>query len=187
MYESKRLGCGFWWLWLLATSAGMGVGWALGWALSFQAPPELASWSIGGGIGLGLGVFQGVVLRARIGRFGWWLLACFLGWGLGFVLGVRSAYWLGWAGWGFGVIVGGCAGLTSGIFQGVILSKAYDRAIWWVLGSTIAWSVGMLAYRPQAAWIGILFGAMSGSITGWMLVWLSQNQKSLLSQAARSG
>jgi len=175
--DKDPLGCsgyGIWFLWLLANIIGMGVGWYLGWRLSFAVPGNLAIWVIGIVAGLSLGFFQMLVLRSLIGTSIWWLLASMIGWAVGFFLGAQAASFFGFTEFVFGGAIGAGVGLASGIAQWSILRGKMSSVGWWIPASVVAWAASLIVYLPGANAVGLLYGGVSGGISGLTLLalWL---------------
>lgn len=165
-------GCSMWFSWLFASSLGTGIGWFLGWKLSFLLPGGLATLMIGMTTGLVLGLLQLLILRNQFTHPGRWLAATVLGWAVGFPLGISLAQAFGMTDATFGLIAGFVTGGVLAIFQWGIFRSQITKAGWWVPASIFGWSFGMLYYRPGSTWLGILFGLVSGIVTGVALVWL---------------
>lgn len=166
-------GYGLWFLWLLASMLGMGLGWALGWRLSFAAPGFLATWVIGILTGVCLGSAQALVLRSLISSIGWWILVNTVGWPLGFFLGAQLASIWGLTEFAFGAVIGAVVGLVLGLLQWLLLrSRLNGTSSWWVLASMIAWSLSLAVYLPGLSAMGLLYGGVSGAITGLLLLGL---------------
>ncbi len=77
--------------WVLATAAGMGLGFALISAVTLQASAALGGGPLYGlvnGVLVGtlVGAMQWLVIRSQISRAGWWVFASALGAGVGFAL-----------------------------------------------------------------------------------------------------
>jgi hypothetical protein len=83
--------------WVLASMVGAGVGWAVGWVVGW-ALGEVVGWVLdvdwvastwavviavivgGAVVGIAIGTAQWLILRERVHRSGWWVLANVLGW-----------------------------------------------------------------------------------------------------------
>ena len=186
---------GFGLLWVLASTAGLGMGWLAGTLVSLEVSAEgaiaaltvaVAGWAVGGAL---LGAAQWYVLRGRTSRAGWWVLASSPSFGLGmvggtYVAGLLSGL-LSWAVWG------GLWGAMLGAAQWYVLRGRTSRAGWWVLASTVgAGTCGtVLGALYQAGVEGanlFLGGALFGAITGAALVWLLRQPLAPRSEAAVS-
>jgi uncharacterized membrane protein YhaH (DUF805 family) len=120
-----------------------------------------------------LGICQALILRPFLRSSGWWALATIFGWMLGFYLGAEFAGYLGLTELAFGVVTGGGIGLVLGLAQWLVLRKRFRGAGWWVLANMLAWMGGMMPYLPGANAMGLVFGASTGILTGWVLMGLS--------------
>ncbi len=200
MQSKKRL----WLTWVIIT----GIGWPIAELIGefvkalfipTDTPPDIGSLFISGiASGATLGVLQWLVLRQRIKRASFWILASALGIGMfqvvsylleaqrGFVLD-RSKL----------ILNGILLGAFLGIFQGMLISRYHLLAIVWVLGSTIAWTVGMSALCNCAliqfmteqmmayqVWV-LIPGTIAGIITGFIIVWLVQHSSKRSDSATR--
>ena len=171
----ETLGCGgynIWFVWLLLNLVGMGIGWALGWRLSFVAPGTIATWVIGSVSGAILGLFQWLHLRIVINLSPLWILYSLLSWAVGFFLGAQVASVLGLTEFAFGVAIGAILGLILGISQWLLLRSKFSGAGWWIIFNMVAWSSSLVVYLPGANAMGLLYGGVSGAITGLALLGL---------------
>jgi len=196
--ERAQVGWGVWLRWMWATAVVPSVVLAAGVALSggssgdaftatfflfFIYPLALASLVIG----------QWLVLRRKISRAGWWLLASPVGLvvtGLGVVGGMILIFSVrGPSGVeeamgdvvGLGVF-GAVTGTSLGIAQWLVLRRQVARAGWWVLVNTVYFTVYFAVGRAVgkavadldgSGALGIFVGvAVYGAITGGVLVWL---------------
>ena len=123
------------------------LGWVLGGIL-------LAEFALGVA-GVVIGMLQWVVLRQRIRQAGWWILASAGGWATGgvFVATVLSPE--------VGVPVGTVLGAAMGASQWLILQRQLYRAGWWVIVSTLAWTIGLEGLTGEL-WVGTVVGAVTG-------------------------
>jgi hypothetical protein len=165
-------GCGMWFAWLFTSTLGMGLGWVLGWQVSFIIPGVFSTVMLGAVAGLILGTLQWLVMRSQFQGSALWILATAAGWGVGFPVGVALAQGFGLADWAFGLTIGAVTGAVTGISQWLFLSRRSLRAGWWIPLSVFALASGLVYYRADAAWLGILIGALYGIVTGVALVWL---------------
>ena len=186
----------FWLWWVLAST----VGWAVGGGLS----GSLGSIQVGyvGGMTVGAagaGMLQWLVLRQRIDRAGWWVLATALAsaivGALIVAVGVGGGRnWnLTWSADPGRVVVGlagmGLFGAALGALQWLVLRRRIARAGWWVLAGGMGWITGaplgavlggglsgVLGWSGSGAidwaltWGGV--GVVYGAIMGRVLVWL---------------
>ena len=105
--------------------------------------------------------------RAKIGwgDWGWWLLACIVGFMLGFVVANAT--------FGFGAPAGIVIGVSLGIAQWLVLRRYIARAGWWVLASIVGLAVGfgvcaaVLFADDFADDVGFaMAGAVAGTVIG---------------------
>ncbi len=174
------VGWGFWLRWVLASSVGLTVGFAVIAGLSetlgevTDKPPVAA---IGAAIGISIGIAQWLVLRARVARSGWWILASAGGFAVAFgAIGSVEEV----------VAVAFAVGVVSvGIAQWLVLRTQVPRSGWWVLASAVSIAVGfgIIFALPEAVGEAVSYaisetiaagigGAVVGAISGAVLVWL---------------
>jgi hypothetical protein len=165
-------GCGMWFAWLFTSALGIGLGWVLGWQASFLITGFFSTVSLGAALGLTLGIFQLPILRIQFQNSALWILLTAAGWGVGFPLGVAMAQSFGLADWGFGLVLGAVTGAVVGFSQWLYLSKRIAKPGLWIPVSSFALASGLVYYRADAAWLGLLVGALYGIVTGVALVWL---------------
>ena len=175
-----RLEWGFGLRWVLATSVGWVVGFAACETLraiaEFLAHPP----TDGAVIGIFIGIAQWLILKGRIHRAGWWILATIIGFGLGKAVGDAVAQAVTGA-LGFG-LDGAVIGSSLGVAQWLVLRRHVAQASWWMLASSVAWAVGWSVIRiidetaggpgGMAYVIGATGAAAAGAITGATLIWL---------------
>jgi hypothetical protein len=172
------VGWGFWLWWVLASTMGWAVGARVGVAVgSFGEPPgfeaaqSVPTIIVAGYLGVAVGgilvgVLQSLVLRRKIARAGWWVLA---GVGAAAVIGV-VVFGVGVVNTDVGWVVGASLfGIVVGVLQWLVLRRQVARAGWWVLASAVGWFVGM-PVGGVLDWPAL--GAAYGAITGIALVWL---------------
>jgi hypothetical protein len=165
-------GCGLFFGWILACLLGGWLGWTLGWRLSMVFPGVISTLVIGGSTGLMLGGLQWLALRGHLRAAGWWAPASMLGWAGGFSLGVALAQYFGMVEIAFGLIVGLSTGALFGAAQWAVLNRQISRAWIWIPVNLLAWSSGLIYYRPGPSWLGLLFGVLAGLVTGVAILWL---------------
>ncbi len=166
-------GCGLFFRWLFASILGMGIGWAAGWQISFLVPGTWSVAALGAITGLGLGIFQGWVLRPHFRRaMAIWTGATTLGWVVGISLGAWIAQHIGLSDVLFGLVVGLAAGFVVGAAQWAFLQKKVTRAGWWILASAFGWMSSLIFYQPGLSWLGFYYGTLSGIVTGVAILWL---------------
>ena len=166
--------------WVLAGAVGYSVGFAAGLA---WLGTLIWGWLIGGAITVTL---QYLVVRQSLAQSGWWILVSMVGLtsgtGVSMVLsqiaiqaaGLTAAF----------LSVGASIGLGLGLGQWIVLRRQFGRAGWWILMSTIGYSLGLLAavntpldFLPATSLIfgpefGGLVGVVSAIITAPTLLWL---------------
>lgn len=165
-------GCGLYAGWMLASIFGMGLGWIVAWLVSFLVPGYLATLLIGLITGTILGGLQWLVLRGTLGRSFFWIPATAIGWAGGFFIGSMAPNWFSIGETWLGPAAGFCVGALVGFFQWLTIRSQVTRAGWWLVASLAAWVSGMIYYQPGITWLGFLYGAISGIVTGLALVWL---------------
>ena len=174
---------GLWLWWVVAGVVGWGVGWGLGWSEVEFMSVDVAAAEYGGVV-VGVtvaGVLQWLVLRQRMARAAWWIVASLVS---GLVAG-GVIYWVGGdagftaevardldVGW---VVEAGLYGAVLGVLQWLVLRGQVALSGLWVLASIVGWIVGdpvcsSLMGFGTLSWV--VFGAVYGAITGLVLVWL---------------
>lgn len=146
-----------------------------------------------------IGTAQWYILRRRVYRSGWWILASTMGGAVGFVVAmvggaIPSAPLRTSSAWAvFGVIVGVVSlvmfgamfGAVMGTMQWWVLRQRVRQSGWWILASTAGWAPGWTvsilavivfgAFGDETA-VGAVglaaSGIVFGAITGLPLVWL---------------
>ena len=190
--KGSQAGWGFWLGWVVASTVGFFVGFWLGFILGLIIIGEdnginllrsiLGYFMFGTSIGAMTGVLQWLVLRGRVSRVGWWVLASTAG--LAVARGGAAAVASGNSEvlGSFEIAVMALGGAMTGILQWLVLRRQVSRAGWWVLASTVGWGLGMtmegaglvLLYvwgtPAYLLWVGS--GAVLGAVTGGALVWL---------------
>ena len=178
---------------------GLGLGGILFGAIHVvagEAAPGLrASALLGAMVGSVVGTAQWFVLRNHISRSGWWILATAIALA---VFGVANPFRPGETFFGSIAFIG--PGIPAGLGQWLILRRKFLRAGWWILatvvGSAVAFPVGIATAIAGMATAGVIFsaalgtargpvpfysgvalgfavtGAVLGAITGGVLVWL---------------
>jgi len=153
--EEKRKRESFDWIlwlkWILVTT----LGWAVGLALGIEFV-----------IGAAVGILQWIVLRPLVREDGWWIPASAAGWAGGaalvtLVLRPQSPV--------LGPVV---IGAGIGVAQWLVLRWQVYRAWWWILLSTLGWTLGMLGLLGAS-----LVGAVAGAVTGFALELLLRHRR----------
>ena len=200
--EGSQVGWGFWLRWVLISTVGWFVGFLMGFVLGGIIGDVIGSgvlkrilqyFMLGAALGSGVCLMQWLVLRRRVSRAGWWVLASIAvfavtgGGGYGAAV-VAFGYSEGLEEWGsFAAVLGwtvvvALGGAVTGILQWLVLRRQVSRAGWWVLASTVGWGLSMavsmaVAGAFEVVAVGLLFGllvggAVLGAVTGGALVWL---------------
>ena len=139
---------------MLATTVGGLVGALVGW---------LVGWSVGEAVAVVAGVVVGwaavgtaqwIVLRKRVYRSGWWVLATAVG---GLVGGLVVA---GLAvGWLVGLVVGLVVSwAVVGTAQWIVLRKRVHRSGWWMLVTAVGGPVGLVVGVSLGVGVGVGVG-----------------------------
>jgi hypothetical protein len=191
--ERTNIGWGFWLAWVLASIMGLVVGALLGMSVAyglFDRDGVDATIGITGGIVMGAtsGFLQWVVLREKVARAGWWVLASALGFAIaGGTLGairINENYVMA------GILFAAVFGVAGGIMQWLVLRQQVVRAGLWILASILGSLVGAIGfpissaigaagnYGLSAMVFGLLFGAGLGAIPGAVLAWLLRQSHS---------
>ncbi len=147
---------------------------------------------VGMGMGAGIGLMQGRIIRRVIHKSALWICSCIVGLGTPFLITDISTA-VGWKlpySLPVAIIVGG---LLIGIWQAVILRSHVRKAGLWIIASVIGWMLaagtaaladslprthvlrgiwGALAYLGLVAAGGLVLGI----ITGLSLEWLLRNE-----------
>lgn len=141
-----------------------------------------AQFLVGTGMGAGVGFMQGRALKNVLQAFAPWFWSCMAGLGAPFLvtdiakaLGRDLPYSL--------YIYVALGGLLAGIWQWRLLRSRFHHAGWWVLASTLGWSLAAGAAALANAqplrgiWGALLFlaitaggGLILGAVTGMALV-----------------
>jgi hypothetical protein len=141
-------------LWLRAT-------W-LGWLLGIPCVVLLALFGeavglggaqflVGLGMGTGVGLLQGRVIRAVLGRSGPWILASAVGLALPFLTTDIATF----CGWELSYSLSWCValgGLVVGGWQALLLRARVLRSGWWIAGSAFGWTLAATAAGAADAW-----------------------------------
>lgn len=128
-----------WVQWVMATTLGWIVGAALG---------ELS-------IGLVVGALQWLVLRLHIRRAGWWGLVTAAAWAVTWLPATAAVPP------DLGILIGALIGAALGTLQWLILRDQVYQAAWWIVISSLAWTIG-LSGLMGTLWVGAAAGAVSG-------------------------
>jgi hypothetical protein len=186
--NQNNVGWGFWLAWVLANIMGFVIGALLGITVAyglFDRDGFDATIGITAGIVMGAtgGCLQWVVLREKVARAGWWVLASTLGFAITLgelgAIGINENYVMA------GILFAAVFGIAGGVLQWLVLRRAgVARAGLWVpasvfgslvaaIGFPISSAIGAAGNYGLSAMVGgLLFGAGLGAIPGAVLVWL---------------
>lgn len=140
-----------WFLWIMAT--------AWGWIVGRILFPAVAVYLVAAGVGVA--VFQWLVLQRRMNRSWRWPVYTAAGWGVGALLALAAGEF------DAGFLSGLLLGTTTGIAQWLILRRGVRWAGWWIPISAAGWSTGL-----SMALALLLAGVVAGAMTGIALVLL---------------
>ncbi len=133
----------FYFQWIMATT--------LGWVLAQALLPAVALLAAGPAVAL----FQWLLLRHQI-KVAWrWVAYSTIGWTIGVML------ILTFVPPGLEILIGPAIGVAVGVSQWMILREEVHWANWWLVLSTISWTIG-LSLLPGL----LLTGSLAGSVTG---------------------
>lgn len=180
----------FWLRWVISSALGVAVGFVAAGALldsvggaPFDRLNDVVSFGLVAG-GLGLGQWRS--LSRIVAGAGAWPLATLVG---GVAAGALADVLAG----GINAIaVFAGFGLLIGVAQWLVLSRWVGQAWWWVIASTLGWTLGIRALsvvnasglaeslavsdRLGPALDYALMGALAGVVTGATLVWLARQR-----------
>ena len=179
--------------WVLATAAGFSVGGPIEAVLGRSSGMMVVVYVSAGGTAAA--VLQWLALRRHLSQVGWWVVTGLVGSVTAAVIGLA-------AGVGAGVTTGVIEGLAEGVAKGmeaginagvdaagvttaVLFGAAFGAAQWpvlrrhvagsgwWVLACGVGWvASGFAAGVTDSAAGWAVLGAVYGTITGCVLVWL---------------
>jgi hypothetical protein len=182
----KGPGWRFWFLWLMASAFGWGMGLYWGWfadgdPIILKSLPTVI---LGGYLGVAVGgilvgVLQWLVLRRFIARAGRWVLTSL---GAAAVVGV-VIFGVGLLNEEVGWLVGvGVFGTVVGVLQWAVLRREVPWAGWWIVVSTVGWVVGL----PLGDTLGPPgLGGAYGVLTATTLVWLLREKSKSSGRSSR--
>ena len=193
--NAQALDWGLWLWWVVAGVVGWGVGWGLGWSEVEFLSVDVAAAEYGGVV-VGVtvaGVLQWLVLRQRMARAAWWIVASLVsgivaggviygvGGDAGFSAEVARDLDVGW------VVEAGLYGVVLGMLQWLVLRGQVALSGLWVLASTVGWIVGdpvCSSLMDFGALSWVVFGAVYGAITGLVLAWMLRQPSPAAAMAA---
>jgi len=146
---------------------------------------------VGAGMGTGIGLMQGRVIRRILHKSALWTGSCIIGLGTPFLLTDISKV----VGWNLpyslplAIVLGG---LIVGSWQALILGAQLRKTGWWIVASALGWTLaaGTAAIADSSrarairgiwgalAYLGIVAagGLILGIVTGLCLAWLFGNE-----------
>lgn len=154
--ENGQIGWGLWLRWMLASAAGLAVGFAVYFPLvvgfaSEQSLVEHILLSIAGGAVLGavIGSVQWLVLRRLLSQLARWVWATAAGGAVGGTVAVSVGSGVGESmGFVTALVVGGALlGASLGLAQWFLLRRQLAQVGWWVLASTLGLAMGLALGR----------------------------------------
>jgi hypothetical protein len=178
----------FWVLWVVASTAAILAGFAAMYALIFLAKaivPGVNEDRLFGAVmfpvlGVVLGLFQWLILRQRMRRGGWWIVAT----AVGVLVGMAAAAGVV-AAWHrlllqqlnleqVAPVVLVVLGLVLGLVQLPVIYRHVRRPALWVLASAAGWfGLGLVIGQSIDRMTDVLaVGAVPAIVTGLALVWL---------------
>jgi len=177
--------------WVRATWAGwlLGVPLIIALALIGEAVGIGGSqFLVGAGMGAGVGLMQGRVIKSLLQSFAPWFWSCVAGLSLPFLVAdiAKAAKWNFPYSLYLSVALGG---LIAGVWQSRLLRSQSRNAGWWILASVAGWSLAACTalisdnlFRSHSirgiwgalAYLGIIAsgGLILGLVTGISLVWM---------------
>jgi len=176
--QNSDFGTVFWVRWVIATVIGWVVGMFGAIILSNLVVnlvyPKETNLIVGLCLGAGVALAQKIGMRQRIRLTKSWVWGAAIGIGIPYVVIVLLNEFLPDAAdsWGVPLFVVGSA--ICGLLQVPALRAHTSRAYWWVLGSTVAWSLAFLVSHV-AGTVGLLgAGALLGVISCGTFLWLQK-------------
>jgi len=185
----------FWLMWVIASMAAILISAGVLFGMIFIAKaisPNLNEDRVFGVlmfpiIATMFGVLQWLVLRKRIPKSGWWILATIIGLGGGVALATGAvqafSHITGMAEyWNFlpGLLLWSLIGFFLALAQLPILWRHFRGSLLWLLASMIGWLVlGLIMGGTIDRNTDVFaFGAIPAMFTGLCLIWLMRNPRS---------
>jgi len=140
-----------WFQWLMATS----VGWFLG-GILVPGIGLLTS-------GIGIGIFQSLILVSRIERSYRWMIVTVVGWSIGWLINLLIVPQQDF------VLNGVALGLMTGLSQWFVIKNEVNLSFWWIIVTAVGWMSGIALFPGL-----FLPGVVAGTVTGIALVVLLQ-------------
>jgi hypothetical protein len=173
----------FWIAWVLTSVVGYVVVYAVAYVVA-EVVYGYVFWAVAyAGLGAVVGTGQWLILRKRVERSGWWVLASVVGYAVGPAVGpvvfraVTGAAPDAESEYVFRVVTGAGLGAVVGTGQWLILRKRVERSGWWVLASVVGYAVAYVVAEVVYGYVfwavavhGAITEGMYSAITGGMLV-----------------
>ncbi|MCJ7529744.1 MAG: hypothetical protein MUO64_01770 [Anaerolineales bacterium] len=190
--KSSHLKWSFWTAWVVASTAGIFLGFIAMYALIFLVKvivpgvneDRLFGVALFPFLAVFLSMLQWVVLRPHVPRSGWWIMATIGGLvvamavSAGLVMVMSKALGLGnqESLQYVSPVVMTVVGLMLGLAQLLVLYRYIRQPHWWVLASTFGWFIlSLIIGKSIDRLIDIVaLGAIPAALTGCTLVWLWQ-------------
>ena len=128
-----------WFQWMMATT----VGWFLG-GILVPGIGLLTS-------GIGIGIFQSLILIDRFERSWRWMIVTVIGWSIGWLINLVSVPEQDYA------MNGIALGITTGLAQWFIMKNETQLSFWWIIVTAVGWMSG-IALFPGLILPGIVAG-----------------------------
>jgi len=149
--DTTRFDWMLWFQWMMATS----IGWFFGGILV----PGIGLLSSG----IGIGIFQSLILRAYIERSWRWMIVTVIGWSFGWLINLVTVPEQNYA------MNGIALGLGTGLAQWFIIKNEVQLSFWWIIVTMVSWMSGIALFP------GIMLpGVVAGGVTGIALILLLQ-------------
>lgn len=190
----ERNKLGLWVGWMLATGAGMLLGFLPAAPLADLLTLGVAMIVIPLFAGVVIGFLQWLLLRGFLTHSSEWIVAGGLGWMAGYALGLLVIRTLARGTWEtvLGYIV---FGVIVSLLQWPVLRREIPSLLPWVIANVVGWTAAFLMGQlaggslylstglpPEltAALIAGLTGLMAGAITGLALIWIVRKPERVL-------
>lgn len=147
---------------------------------------------VGAGLGTGIGLMQGRMIRSMLLKWGAWFWSCVVGLALPFLVTdiAKAARWNVAYSLFLSVAVGG---LIAGGWQAIILRTRFRKTLLWVVASVLGWTLAagtsavaepisrlpaLRGLLGALVYLGIVGagGLILGLVTGVCLAWMSQHE-----------
>lgn len=150
---------------------------------------------VGGGVGIGVGLMQGRIIRSILNQRVSWMLTTILGLGAPFLVTDISKL----TGWNLPyslLVLIAIGGLLVGAGQAIILSSQIHKIGLWMAASALGWSLAAAAvsiadlfvrsFAIRGLWGALIYlgivaagGLILGSVTGACLAWVFRHQSAV--------